>query len=348
MTGATSFARPSPRPRRAQQLAGLLGSRSVGIGLFLIVSCIGFSIVAPNFGQVENARNIALNSSILIVIACAEAVVVITRNYDLSVGSIATLAAYVGFDIVRHSPDIGPALVIVPVVVGTACGIVNGALVAYLRVPSIVATLGSMFVFRGMAFVYSAAHGANIQIKDLPAWVQAISQGQILGVPYMVVISGAVVACGAFLLHSFRFGRQIYAIGSNPAAAEFYGLRANAVIFRAYVLCGAVTGFAAVLLASRASWIVPYLGQGVELTALASVVVGGVSVLGGVGTVVGAALGAVTLTTFDNGLVLLGSSEFARHLVHGVAIIAAVVFDAVSRRRVQASLSAARHRRFDR
>jgi rhamnose transport system permease protein len=153
------------------------------------------------------------------------------------------------------------------------------------------------------------------------------------------------VALTWMLLQRLRIGREIYAVGSNPAAAAFFGLDARWVVFRAYVLCGLLTGLAAFLFAARATYIVPYLAQGLELTALAAVVVGGASVLGGSGSVVGAALGAVALATIDNGLILLGVSEFARQLAQGLLIVLAVVVDAVLQRRVAALLRAMRRGR---
>jgi rhamnose transport system permease protein len=308
-----------------------------------VLLCLFFSGLAANFGTVSNLNTIALNGAILVVVACAEAIVVITRNYDLSVGSTVALASYVGLDMVRIFPGAGPVLVLAPIAIGGLCGAVNGGLVAYGRVPSVIATLGTMSIFRGLAFLY--ANGHQINAKDLPPWVSGTATSHVFGISTLVLIACAVVALAAFMLARLRIGRQIYAIGSNPEAALFYGLDARRVVFRAYVMTGLLTGLAAYLFAARASWIVPYLAQGLELTALAAVVVGGVSVLGGSGTVVGAAIGAVTLATLDNGLVLLGASEFARLFIQGAAIVLAVVVDAVLQRRIRELLKAMRSRR---
>ena len=336
--------RPVPTPRRAPRIpATLLQNRVLGVAAFLVLLSLTFAATAPHFAQLENATTIALNASTLVVLAAAETVVVVTRNYDLSVGSTAALAAYLGLDIVRHLPPLGPVLVIVPILIGLACGVVNGAIVAYGRVPSVIATLGTMSVFRGLAFLY--ANGHQIDVKDLPGWVASTSAAHVLGLPVLIVIALLVVAAGSVLLRYLPLGRQIYAVGSNPAAAEFYGLRAPRIIFRAYVLCGGLTGIAAFMLAAQASWIVPYLAQGMELSALAAVVIGGVSVLGGSGTVAGAAVGALTLATIDNGLVLLGASEFVREFVQGAAIVAAVIVDALIQHRIRDLVRGLRRRR---
>jgi rhamnose transport system permease protein len=320
----------------------LLQNRMLGVLAVLALLALFFSAIADNFAAIANVNTIALNGSILVVVACAEAIVVITRNYDLSVGSVVALASYVGLDVVRLHPEAGPILVLVPVAIGGLTGAVNGLLVAYGRVPSVVATLGTMSIFRGLAYLY--ANGQQINGKDLPPWVAGTASSHLFGLSMLVLTALAVVIVVGLALRYLRVGRQIYAIGSNPAAAAFYGLRAPRVVFQAYVLCGLLTGLAAFLFGARAGYIVPYLAQGLELTALAAVVLGGVSVLGGSGTVAGAAVGALTLATIDNGLVLLGASDFTRQFIQGAAIVVAVIVDAIIQRRVRELLRLMRRR----
>jgi rhamnose transport system permease protein len=230
-----------------------------------------------------------------------------------------------------------------PVVVGGLCGIVNGLLVAYGRVPAVIATLGTMSIFRGVAFLY--AGGGQIDQKDLPAWVSVPVNGQVFGIATLPIIAACVVAGVALLLQRLPIGRQIYAVGSNPQAAEYFGLDSRRIVFSAYVLCGLLVGLAAFLFGARSSWIVPYLAQGLELTVLAAVVIGGVSVLGGSGNVVGAAVGAIAIVTIDNGLILVGTSDFVRQFVQGAAIVVAVVVDAFVQRRIAALQQARRFRK---
>jgi rhamnose transport system permease protein len=319
-----------------------LQNRIIGIATFLVLLVIFFSALSGNFATLANLNTVALNAAILVVVASGAAIVVITRNYDLSVGSTVALASYVGLDLVRQFPEAGYIMAIAPVVIGACCGAVNGLLVAYLRVPSVIATLGTMSIYRGLAFLY--AGGGQINAQDLPPWVANTASSTVFGVSTFVVVAAAVVAVAAFTLRRLPIGRQMYAVGSNPEAAAYYGLDSRKIVFWAYVLCGLFTGLAAFLFAARSSWIVPYLAQGLELTALAAVVIGGVSVLGGSGSVVGAAIGAVTLAALDNGLVLLGASEFVRQLIQGLAIVVAVVVDAVIQRRVQDLLKTLRWR----
>jgi rhamnose transport system permease protein len=341
MTEARPALRGVARPSRLGLT--LLQNRLIGVASFLVLLIVFFGLLTDNFATFDNANTIALNASILIVVACAEAIVVLTRNFDLSVGAMVALASYVGLDVIRLHPELGPALIVVPVAIGGLCGVVNGALVSYGRVPSVIATLGTMSIFRGLAYLY--ADGAQIDLKDLPSWVGDTVNGHILGFAALPIIAMLVVAGGAMLLRYLPIGRQIYAVGSNPQAAAFYGLDAPGVVFRAYVLCGLLTGLAAFLFGARVSWVVPYLAQGLELTVLAAVVIGGVSVLGGSGNVVGAAIGAVAITAIDNGLVLLGASDFMRQFIQGAAIVVAVVVDAVIQRRVAEIVRLMRGRR---
>lgn len=340
MRGTVALAAQAPGRSPAAGL--LLQNRVLGITGFLTLLVVLFSLAAPNFATVGNLNTIALNAAILVVVACAEAIVVITRNYDLSVGSIVALASFVGLDLVRLLPDLGPPLILIPVLIGAVCGAVNGWLVAYGGVPSVVATLGTLSIFRGVAFLY--AGGGQLNAADLPAWVPGIASSQVLGVSVLVLVAAGVVGVTWLTLQHLRLGRQIYAVGSNPEAAAFFGLDARRVVFRAYLLAGLFTGLAAFLFAARATYIVPYLAQGLELTALAAVVLGGVSVLGGSGSVVGAALGAVALATIDNGLILMGVSEFARLLAQGLLIVAAVIVDALLQRRLAELLRTMRRR----
>ncbi len=340
MAGAGSFG--TPLPHLGRHIA-LLENRVLGVGAFLGLLVLFFSALDPRFANIANADTIALNGSILVIVACGEAIVVLTRNFDLSVGSVVALASYVGLDIVRLHHSIGPPLVIVPILIGGLCGAVNGLLVAYIGIPSVIATLGTMSIFRGLAYLYAA--GAQINVKDLPGWVVGIAASHVLGVSGLVLTAFGVVLGIGLGLRYLRTGRQIYAIGSNPDAAQFYGLSKPRIVFRAYLICGLLTGLAAFLFGVRAGYIVPYLAQGLELTALAAVVVGGVSVLGGSGNVVGAAVGAIALATINNGLILLGASDFTRQFIEGAAIVVAVIVDAVLQARLRRLLATLRRSR---
>ena len=308
MTGDVARARAVPAAGGGRGRPGsmlLLQNRIIGVAAFLALLVLFFGLLTQRFATIGNVNTIALNASILVVVACAEAIVVLTRNYDLSVGSIVALASYVGLDIVRRFPEAGPMLVVAP-------GPDRRPLRRRERPARRLwqAALGDRHAGHALDLPGprlplcrrrpdqrpgSAGLGRRHRLEPHPRHLDADARR-----PRRRGLS-------ALLLRQTSFGRQIYAIGSNPAAAQFYGLNARRIVFGAYVLCGALTGLAAYLFAARATYIVPYLAQGLELTALAAVVVGGVSVLGGSGSVIGAAVGAAALATLDNGLVLLGA-----------------------------------------
>ena len=320
-----------------------LRNRVLGVLVFQLLVSIFFSIVAPNFASVSNANTIILNACILMIMACAEATVMITRNIDVSVASIVSLTAFVGMDFMAKFPEMGPIMIVIPVILGAACGAFNGFLVAYLRIPWVIVTLGTLSVFRGLAVVI--AGGRQIEPKDLPGWVQKSLTGELFfGLSSLMVIALFVVVALSVFLRYTRVGRKIYAVGSNPDAADFYGLKRPQIVFQAYVLCGALTGLAGYLFGARASYVTPYFFQGLELPVLAAVLIGGVSVQGGSGNIVGAAIGALVIATISNGIILVGASEFIRQLVSGVLIVFAVVVDAVILVQVQNLLKSRRRR----
>ena len=321
----------------------ILKNRVLGVLLFEVLVIVVFSLVAGKFFTLSNLNTIFLNACIMAILASAEAVVIITRNYDVSIASILALSAYVGFDVIKRYPEAGAFLVLVPIGIGLVCGLINGLLVAYGRVSSIFVTLGGLSIYRGIATVY--ARGQQIEPKDIPAWVSHSVTGNILpGISNLALIAIAVVALVSIYLRYTRIGRQIYAIGSNPGAATFYGLKVPRVVLGAYVLCGALVGLSGFLFAARSSYVVPWFAQGLEISVIGAVVVGGVSVLGGSGNVVGASFGALVLATLDNGLILVKADEVVRQLIYGFAIVGACILDASVLRRVDGLLKSKRRR----
>ena len=305
----------------------ILKNRVMGVLIFQVIVMVLFSLSSPQFFTVSNINTIFLNSCIMAILACAEAIVIITKNYDVSIASILALSAYVGFDIFARFPQLGPIMICIPILVGAVCGLINGLIISYGKVNSIFVTLGGMSIYRGIATIYS--NGKQIEPKDVPMWAKQSVTGELVaGVSALALIAIIVIVVVALFLRYTRTGRQIYAIGSNPDAARFYGLKVEKVVVQAYVICGALTGLAGFLYGARASYVVPWFAQGLEMEVIGAVVVGGVSVLGGSGSIIGASLGAVLLETINNGLILSGSSEVLKQIIHGLAIVSACVFDA--------------------
>ncbi len=322
----------------------LLRGRSFAVLGVLAVLVVAFSLTTANFATADSFRSITVNAALFAIVACGQGVVILTRNYDLSVGSTMGLAAYVAYDWGHQVSGLAP--VVIPglaILIGLLAGLINGVLVGYFRIPSIAATLGTLSIFRGVLFVYG---DGRIVTRDLiPDWAIGIVSTQVLGiVASLVVIAAVVVVAAALALRYLPLGRQIYAVGSNPEAVDFYGLDSRRTVLIAYLMCGLLAGFAGFLFGPQVGYIIQYAGQNYELTAIAACVIGGISVLGGSGNILGAAFGALTLATINNGLVQLQLPEFARLVIQGGVIVFAVMIDALVQRRARSILRSMRRR----
>jgi rhamnose transport system permease protein len=325
MSGSTLLAE-NAQSRNLVQFA--LRLREAGVVVFLVLLGLSFGLMNERFLTVQNLTIVASSAAILAIAACAQAVVLITRNLDVSVGSMMGLVAYLTADWAANHPAITPLeMVMIALAIGAVLGAVNGVLVAYGKVPALIGTLGTMSLYRGFTYMY--ARGQDVTSNRLPRWMLTSVDARIAGVPALVIVAIVIVATVAWFLYAFPLGRRIYAVGSNSVAAWFFGLRAERVVFFAYTLCGLLCGVAGLLYAARVGTVTVVLASGWEMSSLAAAVIGGVSVSGGSGTVVGAALGAVVLATIDNGLVLLHVPEFWRMFIQGAAIVAAVAVDAL-------------------
>lgn len=302
--------------------------REVGVLAFLVVLAVLFSALTTRFWSIQNLTTVASSAAILAIVACAQGIVLLTRNLDVSVGSIMGFAGYLTADFAANHPATTPAAIVaVALAIGGGLGLINGLLVAYGKVPALIATLGTMSLYRGLTYIY--AHGQEVTSSRLPHWMLTSVDARVRGLPVLVLVAAAVVALAAVFLARYPLGRRIYAVGSNPLASFFFGLRAERIVLLAYVLCGFLCGAAGLLYAARVGTVTVVLASGWEMAALAAAVIGGISVSGGSGTVLGAALGAVVLATIDNGLVLLAVPEFWRMFIQGSAIVGAVAADAV-------------------
>jgi rhamnose transport system permease protein len=216
---------------------------------------------------------------------------------------------------------------------GLVLGMVNGFVITILKVPSIVATLGTLSIFRGLDYLIAGSH--QVPLAGLPPGFTDAARDSILGIPVFVVVALVVVAIGTVVMRWTRFGRQIYAVGSNPEAAAILGIPSRRVVFAAFGLCGMLSGVAGVMWVIEFGTINGTSATGVVLAVIAAVVVGGVSISGGSGTLAGAALGALFLGFVANALILVGLSQFWLQAIYGVVILVAVSADAVILRRLQ-------------
>jgi len=309
----------------------------MGILLALVLLVGVTAATNPRFLSAQSIKDLLLGSTILAILAVGQAIVIITRNVDLSVGSILGLSAFGTGSLLVAVPQLPiPVVIVVGTAVGAACGVVNGALIAAARVPALVVTLGTLYVFRGID--YSWATSRQINAADLPTGFLHMGTATLLGVPVLTLFAVAVLLVAGFYLHSYRSGREMYAIGSDPAAAVLAGIPVGRRVFAAFVASGALAGLAGVLYAARFGTLDANAGLGVELNVVAAVVVGGVAIFGGSGSVYGAALGAVLLTTIGAALPVLGINPFWQRAAVGALILAAIGLDRALAARVARSL----------
>jgi rhamnose transport system permease protein len=312
-----------------------------GPAVFLLALIVVFAVSAHRFLLVSNIRTVLLTAAILGVAAIAQTCVVLTRNLDLSIGSVIAASAYFPLLVYIDHPGIGWLIVPFALAIGGVLGAFNGLVVGYVGIPSIIATLGTMSLFSGA--MNAAAGGKEIDTHQIPNWLPDIVNSRLLGLPWMAVLAVVVVAGIGLVLRRTSFGRLIYAVGSNADAAGFYGLPTRRTIFAVYLLAGVLAGVAGLMLAGYVGTVTVGMATGWELQTLAAAVLGGASLLGGSGTAAGAATGALIIATINNGLVHLGASGYWQLFVQGAAIVVAVGFDALLRRRTAHRLGRTGH-----
>lgn len=307
---------------------GTLGTaREFGILLALAVVIAAATARNPAFlFSPDGWRDLLLTPSILVLVAVGQAIVIITRNVDLSVGSVMGLSAYLTGRLFIDVPGIPiPVVVLLAVAFGAALGLVNGALVAFARVPAMVITLGTLYAYRGINVMWAGS--SRVNASDMPREFLQLGTAQILWIPVLAIVAVVVLAAAAWYIRNTRGGREYYAIGSDPAAAELYGLKVTRRVLTAFLLSGALAGLAGVFYAARYGSVSSQAGAGWELDAVGAAVIGGVAIVGGVGSVWGAAIGAVLLMTINRALPILGIPDFWQRAVVGVLIIGAIVLD---------------------
>ena len=341
MSGATRVG----SSQAARLLKRIASARELGILLALLLVIAAAALTNPNFLLSSDGwRDLLLTPSILLLVAVGQAVVIITRNIDLSVSSVVGLTAYLTGRLFIDMPGIPIiAVILAGLLLGALLGAINGALVAFAKVPALVITLGTMYIYRGINVYWAGS--SRINASDMPREFRALGTAQILTIPALTIIAVAVLILAAWYLRNTRGGREFYAIGSDPAAAHLYGLRVTRRVISAFILSGALSGLAGVLYAARYGTVSSAAGTGWELQAIGAAVIGGVAVSGGVGSLWGAALGAFLLMTINRALPILGIHDFWQRAVVGVLIIGAIVLDRVLAVRQSKRLIAEREER---
>mgnify|MGYP003624378384 CR=1 FL=1 len=300
-----------------------------GILVAFVIFMIGFALLNDRFLALDNVMGVVRSSAIVGVMALGVTFVVISGNLDLSVGSMMSFSTIVVLDL--HD-KIGPELAIpVMFAMTMALGALIGFLVGYLKLNSLIVTLGMLSAIHGLTLTYSG--GKNMDIADKEnTWFSAVGQGSVLGVPIPIVIFISLALVLTLLLAKTPFGRKVYAVGGNGVAATFSGIRRARVVFMTYLISSFCVATAGLLQASRSMGSQNTVGQGLELEVLAAIILGGASLLGGSGTVFKTVIGVLILGFIQNGLLLVGLEFYVQYVVTWFIIILAVWLDIAAKR----------------
>ena len=316
--------------------------RELGLLLVIVALVAFFASQIPNYLSGTIFTRISTGVAIIGVIAVGQTLVVLTRNIDLSVGSVVGLVAYSVGTFLAANPGLpAPVALAMAIGLGAALGSINGVIVAYGRVPAIITTLGTLAIYRIALVETSGAR--TVTTASLPAWVGELARASVVAIGQLdlrllAVAALAVVIVFQLLLRYLPYGRRLFAIGSNPDAAAVAGFPVRRDVFLAFVTSGALAGLAGFLFLARFGNITVVAGQGLELQAVAAVVVGGVNIFGGSGSMIGAFLGAIVIELLQQSLIRWGEvSEFTRDAILGLLILLAVASDAVFLRRLRAA-----------
>ena len=306
------------KPQELRAIGKLLLRYSNVVALLVLV--IAAVIASPYFLELRNIMNLLRGAAPMAIIAIGMTIVILNKGIDLSVGSILGVSAIIIGSVMPQSPVLA---ILLALLCGTAIGVVNGLLITKARLQPFIATLAMLIFARGV--VYIVTDGANIVLRQPPAWFSFIGSGYVGPVPMPVIIAAIVWAFAAYMLGGLRFGRHIYAVGANEEAARLYGIAVDWVKIRVYALSGFLAALAGILVVGRLTVAEPNAGQLIELDAISATLIGGTTFDGGVGGVHGTILGVLILAVLGNILNLIGISPFVQMLLQGVIIVIAVI-----------------------
>jgi len=336
----TMTAKPAAAPAGSATGSGgfldrVLKVRELAILVVLVLMLVATQLDNSAFLSEQGVKDLLLNATILVLVGVGEAMVVITRNVDLSVGSVLGVSAFAAGEFLRGggNPVLG---IVIAVAIGAGFGVVNGLLVSLGQVPALVVTLGTLYIIRGLDSVWFGSR--QITAADLPSGFVGFGHDGLGAVPWLAVLTVAVLVVAAYYLRGYRGGRDLYALGSSPEAARLAGVAVRKRLLTAYIACGALAGLAGALYLARFGNVDSGTGNGYELTVVSAVVVGGVAFTGGSGSVYGAALGALLLTSINSVLPAIGVSSVWVQAIDGVLLLLAIAVDRVVALRVAALL----------
>jgi rhamnose transport system permease protein len=313
-------------PETPRLVDRVLRMRELAILVVLVLMIAATQADNTAFLSEQGIKDLLLNATILVLVAVGEGVVVITRNVDLSVGSVLGVTAFAAGDYLQGGGNPVVAILIA-IAVGIVFGLLNGLLVGIGQVPSLVVTLGTLYIIRGLDSVWVGSR--EITASKLPAGYANFGHDGIWAIPYLAILAAVVLIAVAYYLRNYRSGRECYALGSNPQAAALAGVPTRKRVLGAFVLCGALAGLAGALYLARFGYADASTGTGYELTVVSAVVVGGVGFTGGSGSVYGAALGALLLTSINSVLPAIGVSSVWVEAIDGILLLLAISLDRV-------------------
>jgi ribose transport system permease protein len=305
--------------------------RDYGIAIALAAEVVLFSQLSAYFFTAENILNITLQISIIAIIAVGMTFVILTGGIDLSVGAVVAFTGIITTSVLKSHgslPLLFPIAIAVGLLVGTASGGIAGLFITRFNITPFIVTLALMTIWRGAGYIYTDGR----PIWGLPDEFSFLGSGRLFSVPVPTLIMLVVYGVAYVVLGHTRFGRHVYAVGGNKEAARLAGINANSVIFRVYIICGALAALSGILLASRVNSGQPNAGLAYELDVIGAVVIGGTSLFGGRGTIVGTFLGAMLIGVLKNGLNLMNVGSYVQSVVLGVVILLAVMLDQIRKR----------------
>ncbi|MEU2194756.1 ABC transporter permease [Streptomyces fimicarius] len=326
---------PIPSSSSTRLVDRVFRMRELAILVVLVLMLVLTQLGNSAFLSEQGIKDLLLNATILALVATGQSLVVITRNVDLSVGSTLGISAFAAGTYLQGGghPVVAVALA---VLLGVGFGLLNGLLVSLGQVPALVVTLGTLYIIRGIDSIWVGSR--QITAADLPGGFVDFGSGGISAVPWLAMIALALLVSTAYYLKHFGSGRELYALGSNPEAARLAGIPVRRRILLAYTFCGALAGLAGALYLARFGNVDSGTGTGYELTVVSAVVVGGVVFTGGSGTVYGAVLGALLLTSVNSVLPALGVSSVWVLAINGFLLILAIAVDRIVALRVASAL----------
>lgn len=306
---------------KREKVLGFIRKNIVFVALVLVVAIFGFT--APNFFTLQNLLNIGRQTAIITIVACGMTLVIISANIDLSVGATLAMAAMVATLTIQATNQVILGF-LAAITTGAIIGLINGSLTTKARIPSFLVTLGIMGAVRGIAMIITETRA--VQVYNTMYW-NLFGDGVIGDIfPVSILWTIVVLIVIHVLLRYSTLGRHIYATGGNTQAARFTGVKTDRVAIWAFVITGMLAALAGIVLSSRMHAARPNIGFGLELNVIAAVILGGTSLFGGKGSIIGTLLGALVIGTLNNGLILLGFSTHVQMLVRGIVIIVAVIF----------------------